>query len=90
MGIQAAGVTAEWAFGCDVACSNTAGFTAAIQTASAADVVVMVMGLDQGQERWDPGRYGSNWPHTLDCSNYVYGVMVMYIITFLCCVCVHF
>ena len=55
MGIQEAGVTTSWAFGCDVACSETAGFAEAVQVAKAADVVVMVMGLDQGQERWDPG-----------------------------------
>ena len=55
MGIQEAGVTVSWAFGCDVACSDSQGFAEAVTTAKAADVVVMVMGLDQGQERWDPG-----------------------------------
>lgn len=45
------GVSVQWAFGCDVACTDSSGFAEAVQTAQAADVVIMVMGLDQGQER---------------------------------------
>jgi hypothetical protein len=51
MGIQAMGVAVQWAFGCDVACPVSSGFAAAVAAAKTADVVVMVMGLDQGQER---------------------------------------
>ncbi len=36
--------------GCDVACSSRAGFADAISAARSADVVVMVVGLDQNQE----------------------------------------
>ena len=54
MGVQEVGAKTTWAFGCDVACSETTGFAEAVQVAREADVVVMVMGLDQGQERWDP------------------------------------
>ena len=45
------GVTVQWVFGCDVACTDSSGFAAAVQVAKTVDVVVMVMGLDQGQER---------------------------------------
>ena len=55
MGIQDAGVTSSWAFGCDVACSDSGGFAEAVTIAKGADVVIVVMGLDHGQERWDPG-----------------------------------
>ena len=45
------GVVVEWAFGCDVTCSDSSGFAEAVQVARSADVVIMVVGLDQGQER---------------------------------------
>lgn len=45
------GVEVEWALGCDVACGDSSGFTEAVQVAQSADVVIMVVGLDQGQER---------------------------------------
>ncbi|CAI8041647.1 Probable beta-D-xylosidase 2, partial [Geodia barretti] len=51
MGIQDAGVTSSWAFGCDVACSDSGGFAEAVTIAKGADVVIVVMGLDHGQER---------------------------------------
>ena len=51
MGIQSVGVSVQWAFGCDVACSDSSGFAEAVQVAKTADVVIMVVGLDQGQER---------------------------------------
>ena len=51
MGIQGMGVEVEWALGCDVACGDSSGFAEAVQVAQSADVVVMVVGLDQGQER---------------------------------------
>ena len=51
MGIQSMGVAVQWVFGCDVACTDSSGFAAAVEAAKSVDVVVMVMGLDQGQER---------------------------------------
>ena len=51
MGIQSMGVSVQWALGCDVACTDSSGFSTAVQTAKTADIVVMVVGLDQGQER---------------------------------------
>ncbi|EGD77165.1 beta-glucosidase [Salpingoeca rosetta] len=39
-----------YAKGCDVACKDTSGFDAAVAAAKEADAVVVVVGLDQGQE----------------------------------------
>ena len=51
-GIQGLGVSVTWAFGCDVACADSSGFGEAVEVAKAAEAVVMVVGLDQGQERY--------------------------------------
>ena len=42
--------SASFAQGCDVACGSTVGFAAAVSLAQAADVVVVIVGLDQHQE----------------------------------------
>ena len=44
-------VSVTQADGCNVACSSDSGFSEAVNVAKNADIVVMVMGLDQGQER---------------------------------------
>jgi len=45
------GVSVESAMGCNVACQNDSGFATAINVAKSADVVIVVVGLDEGQER---------------------------------------
>ena len=37
--------------GCDVKCSDDSGFQEAVSTAQKAQVVIVVIGLDQSQER---------------------------------------
>ena len=54
MGIQKlTGGTVTYTQGCDVKCTDTSKFGDAINAAKGADVVVMVIGLDEGQERLD-------------------------------------
>lgn len=55
MGIQkvAAGVTVTYSEGCNIACTDSSKFSDAVNTAKNADVVVMVIGLDESQERFD-------------------------------------
>ena len=50
MGVQSY-TTASYTQGCTIAANDTSGFAAAIAAAEAADQVIMVMGLDQTQER---------------------------------------
>ena len=54
------GVSVEWALGCDVPCQDTSGFSAAVNVAKSADVVIVVVGLDESQERcvWGDGGKG--------------------------------
>ena len=58
MGIRSMGVSVQWAFGCDVACTESTGFAEAVEAAKTADAVVMVIGLDQGQERCESWSHG--------------------------------
>ena len=50
-GLQKMGVSVTYEQGCDVKCSSDSGFTDAANAAKAADVVIVVVGLDEGQER---------------------------------------
>ena len=50
-GMQKMGVSVTYKQGCDVKCSSDSGFADAVSAAKAADVVVVVIGLDEGQER---------------------------------------
>ncbi len=45
--------TITYSQGCDVKCTDTSKFGDAINVAKDAEVVVMVIGLDEGQERLD-------------------------------------
>ena len=45
-------MSVQWVFGCDVACADSGGFAAAVEAAKNVDAVIMVMGLDQRQERY--------------------------------------
>jgi len=40
-------VPTQFSFGCDVDCASTSGFADAVKVAAAADVAIVVMGLDQ-------------------------------------------
>ena len=51
-GMQKMGVSVTYEQGCDVKCSSDSGFTDAVNAAKAADAVVVVIGLDEGQERY--------------------------------------
>ena len=51
-GLQKIGASVTYVQGCDVGCSSDSGFADATTAAKAADVVVVVVGLDQGQERY--------------------------------------
>jgi len=51
MGIQNMNVSVTYVEGCDVACSSDSGFADAVTAAKAADVVVVVVGLSEAQER---------------------------------------
>lgn len=42
------GINVAYAEGCSVSCSNSTGFAAAVATASSADIVVLVMGIQGG------------------------------------------
>lgn len=54
MGIQkvATDATVTYSEGCDVKCTDTSKFNDAVNTAKNADVVVIVIGLDESQERF--------------------------------------
>ena len=41
----------SYAMGCDVQCANDSGFAAAVTVAKSADAVVLVVGLDESQEK---------------------------------------
>ncbi|XP_065183747.1 uncharacterized protein LOC135814545 isoform X1 [Sycon ciliatum] len=49
-GLQKAGVQVTQVQGCDVKCTDTSKFEDATKAAAASDFVVLVVGLDQGQE----------------------------------------
>ena len=51
MGLQKMGVTVMYEQGCDVKCSSDPGFADAVNATKAADAVIVVVGLDEGQER---------------------------------------
>lgn len=44
-------ISVSWAFGCDVPCTDTSGFAQAENAAKNAEAVIVVVGLDQSQER---------------------------------------
>ena len=50
-GVQKIGASVTYVQGCDVKCSSDSGFSDAVNAAKSADVVVVVVGLDQSQER---------------------------------------
>ena len=51
-GLKKIGVSSvTYSQGCDVKCSSDSGFSDAVNAAKAADVVIVVIGLDEGQER---------------------------------------
>ena len=50
-GMQKMGVSVQWALGCDVPCQDTSGFSDAVNVAKSADVVIVIVGLDESQER---------------------------------------
>lgn len=50
-GAKAYSSAVSYVLGCDVACDSTAGFADAIAAAKASDLVVVIVGLDQGQVR---------------------------------------
>ena len=52
-GLQKIGASVTYAQGCDVKCDSDSGFAEAVNAAKAADVVVVVIGLDEGQERYN-------------------------------------
>ena len=41
----------SYAMGCDVKCASDSGFADAVTAAKSADAVVLVVGLDESQER---------------------------------------
>ena len=51
MGIQKIVPSVSYSQGCDVACSDTSKFGDAVNIAKSANITVLVIGLDQGQER---------------------------------------
>jgi hypothetical protein len=52
-GLQKIGASVTYVQGCDVKCDSDSGFADAVNAAKAADVVVVVVGLDEGQERYN-------------------------------------
>lgn len=50
-GLQKLGASVTYKHGCDVKCSSDSGFSDAVNAAKAADVVIVVVGLDESQER---------------------------------------
>lgn len=55
-GLQKLGVSVTQAAGCDVKCQDDQGFAAAVSAAKGAEAVIVVVGLDQSQERYGRGR----------------------------------
>ena len=53
MGLTNMNITVNYADGCNVACSSDSGFKDAMDAANNSDVIIAVVGLDEGQERWD-------------------------------------
>ena len=51
-GLQKIGASVTYVQGCDVSCSSDSGFAEAVSAAKAADVVVVIIGLDLSQERY--------------------------------------
>ena len=51
-GLQNMNVSVTYKQGCDVKCASDSGFNDAMSAAKAADVVIVVIGLDQSQERY--------------------------------------
>ena len=51
-GMQKIGASVTYEQGCDVKCSSDSGFADAVNAAKAADAVVVVIGLDESQERY--------------------------------------
>ena len=52
MGIQKLGVNVTYQQGCDVKCSSTSGFDAAVNAAKESDVVILVLGSDNSIARY--------------------------------------
>ena len=50
-GLQKIGASVTYVQGCDVKCTSDSGFSDAVNAAKSADVVVVVIGLDESQER---------------------------------------
>ena len=50
-GMQKMGVSVTYEQGYDVKCGSDSGFSDATNAAKAADAVVVIIGLDEGQER---------------------------------------
>ena len=53
MGLQNLNLSVTYVQGCDVACTSTSGFGPATDAAKKADVVIIVIGLDGGQEKYE-------------------------------------
>ena len=52
MGIQKMVSSVSYSQGCDIKCTDTSKFSDAVNVAKSADIIVMVIGLDEGQERF--------------------------------------
>ena len=53
MGLQNLNLSVTYVQGCDVPCTSTSGFVAATDAAKKADVIIIVIGLDGGQEKYE-------------------------------------
>ena len=53
MGLQNLNLSVTYVQGCDVACTSTSGFGPITDAAKKADVVIIVIGLDGGQEKYE-------------------------------------
>ena len=53
MGLQNLNLSVTYVQGCDVACTSTSDFKTATDAAKKADVVIVVIGLDGGQEKYE-------------------------------------
>lgn len=51
-GLQMVGASVTYEQGCDVKCSNDSGFLDAVIAAQEADAVIVIVGLDESQERY--------------------------------------
>ena len=52
-GLQKIGASVMYAPGCDISCGSNAGFPDAVSAAKAADIIIVVVGLDQYHERYN-------------------------------------